>query len=190
MLRSKWFFGGIALASAASVWGFIAGHLASGPSVQVDAVQVQKLQSALQRIELGIEGEAGLRRRVAAAKARLDAALVKTEQQALEIAALHEQLDQGFVRSRRVLVSEVDRAYPLLPPKLMLSVERLAGGSLQVYFGDQSARFAIGQRIDFQEGPCDCFLVLMRSDRGAAEFAFGCDEGEIAAVDLGGSLSQ
>ena len=61
----------------------------------------------------------------------------------------------------------------------MMSVDALKGGRVTAHFGTESASFMVGERVDFALGPCDCFLVLMESRPGRAEFAFGCEEVEV-----------
>lgn len=194
MTRSRWFVCGNVVALAASIWGFVIGHYAG--SAEVDAVRetAAALKVKLAEAEShaafdlpALQKSVNALRRVANDRtaqterfALLQASLSRSEQELAtrdaEIALLQEQLSNGFVQYKRVVLTEAQSAYALVPPKLMLSVDALRGGPLTAHFGNETADFVVGKRVDFNLGPCDCFLVLMRSTPGSADFAFGCDE--------------
>ena len=90
------------------------------------------------------------------------------------LAALRDELNNGYVVAKDIDVTESDKAYWLSEPKLMLGVNRLSGGSLLVSFANQQEIIAIGQRIDFTVDGCDCFLLLKSSTFGHASFRYGC----------------
>lgn len=96
-----------------------------------------------------------------------------------EVGALKSQITDGYVTHKTVRIDEPYTAYSLLEPKLMISVDDLPGGAVLAHFGLRTERFAVGERLDFVEGTCNCFLLLMASVRDRAEFLFGCEPADI-----------
>lgn len=92
-----------------------------------------------------------------------------------ELELLRAQIKDRFVREREVTITESQIAYPLVEPKLMISVNALHGGPILAHFGTESHSFMVGQRVDFRVSDCFCFLLLRESARGKAVFHFGCE---------------
>ena len=122
-----------------------------------------------------------LSRTQAATQAALGTSLEENRHLRKEIAILDAQFRTGFVQSRTVTVEQVERAYPLVAPKLLLSVRHLSGGAVTAQFGARSEVFQVGQTVEFKIGRCECFLVLVESISGRAVFDFGCIEPEETA---------
>lgn len=101
------------------------------------------------------------------------------------IEAMRTAVTSGYVASREVEVTETDRGYWLVEPKLMIGVQNLSGGALLVNFADRFETFRIGERKDLAVGGCDCYLILTESKRGRAKFYFGCSERETPDVVAG-----
>lgn len=87
---------------------------------------------------------------------------------------LHDVMGR-YEDGREIVVDTPDQAYPLILPKLMLSVTALPGGPLMVTLGDTTLFMRIGARRDFRLEGRACFLVLAESLRNRARFFFGCD---------------
>jgi hypothetical protein len=104
----------------------------------------------------------------------LQAAKNEIEEKEETLQQIRKELDAGYVISKDIDVSDSKRAYWLAEPKLMLGVNTLAGGTLQVNFADQSKMISVGERIDFKVEDCDCFLLLKSSQYGNASFRFSC----------------
>ncbi len=117
----------------------------------------------------------------------LDAAQAMIQAQQDEILALNQQLQAGLAVSRTFEVNDRDVAYPLLPPKLMMSVSTF-GGALVVNYGPARDLIQVGGRIDIRADGRDCFLVLLESRIDKAKFTFGCDSptGSLALVKASG----
>ncbi len=105
----------------------------------------------------------------------LDAARRDVAELETEVAALRAQVTQGFVRDLSVTISESQTAYPLVEPKLMISVTALHGGPVLAHFGTRTHHFVVGQRVDFRVKDCYCYLLLRESVRDRAVFNFGCE---------------
>lgn len=93
-----------------------------------------------------------------------------------ELAAIEQQLTKGYVEDKRVVITESNVAYPLIQPKLMVSVQSLSGGTVIATFADQRKVFYVGQYVELQIEACQCYLLLESSARGKAVFRFGCKE--------------
>lgn len=96
--------------------------------------------------------------------------------QGRRIAAMRQQLEQGFETVRTVTVTSTSRGYWLIEPKLMLAVHNLTGSDLRVRFADRFELIRIAERKEFRVDDCLCFLILTRSTRSEAEFQFGCEQ--------------
>lgn len=92
-----------------------------------------------------------------------------------QIDALRAELMTGYDSGVHLVVDVPERAYPLLLPKLMMSVDMLGGGPLLVTLGDMTTLMRIGSRRDLEIDGQRCFLVLVESVRGRANFLFGCE---------------
>ena len=92
-----------------------------------------------------------------------------------ERAALSNQLEHGRVVARDIVIDEVSVAYPLVPPKLMMSVSSFSGSVVQVQVGPKRKMMAVGERLDLIAEGAPCYLVLVESRRERAQFSFGCE---------------
>jgi hypothetical protein len=90
---------------------------------------------------------------------------------------IRDELITGYVVAKDIDVTDSNRAYWLSEPKLMLGVNSLSGGSLQISFANQTEIISVGQRIDFKVDECDCFLMLKSSTFGKASFRYACIPG-------------
>jgi hypothetical protein len=152
------FFSTLCVASAASL---IVMKPSEVPSA-ADAISTEQLSSNAQKIS--------------------DAKYAKLLQQAKDaieqkdgaLKQIRDELLVGYVVSKDIEVTDSNRAYWLAEPKLMLGVNSLAGGTLQVYFADKSERISVGGRIEFKVDDCDCFILLKSSRYGVANFRFAC----------------
>lgn len=106
---------------------------------------------------------------------RLDRTTLKLTDLETEIKALRAQVTQGFVRDLDLTITESQTAYPLVEPKLMISVDALHGGPVLAHFGTETHFFMVGQRVDFRVRDCYCYLLLRESVRDRAVFHFGCE---------------
>ena len=111
-------------------------------------------------------------------RAKLNRAEANLDRMSTDLASMRDQITEGYVHHRQVVVRANKTAYPLVEPKLMLSVDTLHGGSVLTYFGTQSYVFAVGQRVDFRLKDCECYLLLKESTTEKAVFAFGCERAE------------
>lgn len=152
------FFCSVTVASVASL-------IALKPSDQRARVDVASTPQAVLEAQRAIDAKyAKLLQDAKAALEAKDTAL-KT---------IRTELVNGYVVSKDIDVVESDRAYWLSEPKLMLGVNSLAGGSLQISFADRTEMISVGERIDFKVDDCDCFLLLKSSVFGAASFRYAC----------------
>lgn len=92
-----------------------------------------------------------------------------------ELANLRERLSKGFITERFVTVTDVKRAYALIEPKLMMSVDSLTNGAVIVTVANRRQLAHIGQRIDIKLDDCSCFLTLVETSYKEAKFVFGCE---------------
>jgi hypothetical protein len=123
-------------------------------------------------------------------QADLNVARRDVEDLQTEVAALKAQVTQGFVRNLNVTISESQTAYPLVEPKLMISVTALQDGPVLAHFGTQTQYFLVGQRADFRVKDCYCYLLLRESVRGRAIFNFGCERTDPDKIPLETDPSQ
>lgn len=93
-----------------------------------------------------------------------------------ELEAIQQQIMKGYVEDKRVVITESNVAYPLIQPKLMVSVQSLVGGTVIATFADQRKVFYVGQYVELQIETCECYLLLESSERDKAVFRFGCKE--------------
>ncbi|MEL6999021.1 MAG: hypothetical protein AAFP68_12230 [Pseudomonadota bacterium] len=169
-----WSFGVAVVASALAVVCTILVFPAHAPQGDHE-VRLQELRAQLQseRTTHAIrESELALHREA------LREAEDRASRHALEASVLRQQTMNGYVADARVEVTEANVAYALVAPKLMMSVQSLAGGSVIATFADRRRLFHVGQYHEFNIDVCECFLLLESSQHGKAVFRFGCKKNE------------
>lgn len=91
-----------------------------------------------------------------------------------EMSWMRRMMGEGYVHLQQVAVDEVHTAYPLIEPRLLLSVKTLVGREVITTFDNATHTFSVGERIDFDFEDKKCFLLLAESERGRALFHMGC----------------
>ncbi len=168
MSRSSVFLTGMALSALALLAGLFLGFglsRSAAPEIAGGDTVLAEIRAMGERLD-----------------ARLEQADVLADRLRADLDALREQLAHGFVENRTIEITEARTAYALVEPKLMLSVEALSGGALIVNFGTQTRNIRVAQRLDFDHGDCNCFLLLAESERDRAVFEFGCERENSPAV--------
>ena len=84
--------------------------------------------------------------------------------------------DTRYLHRKLLEIDRPQTAYPIVPPKLMISVQALTGGSLITHFSDRTEIIAVGKRVDLSFSDLQCFLILLESAKSRARFDFGCEE--------------
>ncbi len=164
MTRGFLFMAGVLFGAGSFLGGLMMGSSGAGAAAQEPA-----LQSVIR---------AELRRHVEQLAADREAQARHTRQLAADLAALREQVTAGFVVHRTIEVTEPRTAFPLIEPKLMLSVDALPGGSVIVNYAEHTQSLRVAQTVEFIHGTCRCYLLLAESERNRAVFHFGCEEAE------------
>lgn len=178
------FFPILLLSLGAFAAGVMAGWLGgrnTGALRAIDRAKLDQAFAAVERLDAGHAlsailpalSDSGPDPRIGALLRR---ASQRLQSQDARIAALTKRLQSGYAHRRIVEIERAQVAYPLLPPKLMISVQALTGGSLITHFSDRTQIVAVGRRVDIVVDGLTCFLILLESRRRSARFDFGCEE--------------
>lgn len=157
-------FVGVLVTSLSLFSGFLIGARLVGGHQEVNAGTLVQQSEELSQLKEDLAGE----------KARAGELEKQNDRLSRDIDWLFARVSEGFVHLRKIHVEKSKFAYPLVEPKLMLSVTSLKGGPIIANFGTETHVFSVGERFDFPLKDCDCFLLLESSARGEAVFSFGC----------------
>lgn len=111
-----------------------------------------------------------------ALESRTASAELLVEKMSNELVKVRSQIRSNLIYDSLVVVREKSTSHLLIEPKLMLSVQDLAEGTILVRFGSEKRLFDVAETHEFKHDKCSCFLVLLESSIEKAVFRFGCKE--------------
>ncbi len=157
-------FSNLLLSSFALLCGVLLGYNTADTGSKAYAEMVREQAADLKTLKQAFQAASTDARSLRAENDRLS----------VELDWLFERIPEGFVHLRKIRVEKAQFAYPMVEPKLMLSVKSLMQAPITATFGTTTHMFSVGERVDFVLKDCDCFLLLEQASTGAAVFNFGC----------------